>query len=88
MNLREFRALELARLARIRDELMRKYPERADRVREVCDQVASKLYALRAYTLADFIYMLYNLSSEFPELKELIPSEDVVKELIGGGGNE
>lgn len=85
MNLREFRALELAKLARIKQELIKKYPDRAGRVNEICDEVAKKLSTLRTYTLADFIFLLYNASKEFPEFSELIPDEKTVQELMRGG---
>ena len=85
MNLREFRALELTKLVRIKQELMRKYPDRAGRIEEICDIIAGKLSTLRTYTLADFIFLLYQASKEFPEFSELIPDEKVVAELMRGG---
>ena len=85
MNLREFRALELTKLIRIKQELLRKYPERAERINEISDYIASKLSTLRTYTLADFIFLLYNASKEFQEFAELIPDEKTVQELTRGG---
>mgnify|MGYP001770723150 CR=1 FL=1 len=85
MRLREFRAIELAKLARIKKELLEKHPEDAERIRVLCDIIAAKLESLRAYTLADYIFTLYHASNEYPEFAELIPDERLVEELLKGG---
>ena len=85
MNLREFRALELTKLVKIKQELIKKYPDRAKRINEISDYIAAKLSTLRTYTLADLIFLLYNASKEFQEFAELIPDEKTVQELMRGG---
>ena len=61
---------------------------RAKEVNEVCDTIATKIQSLRTYTLADFMYLLYQASKEFPELAELIPDEKTIRELMGIASRE
>ena len=85
MNLRDFKAIELAKLARIRDELLRKYPDRRSEVESVTERIAMSIMGLRLYTMSSFIYALMEYSKEYPELRELIPDEKTVEELIKHG---
>lgn len=85
MRLRDFKALELARLARIREELVRRYPDRAGEIERLMEKIAMEVMALRLFTLSSFIYNLLHYSKDYPELKELIPDEKTVEELIKGG---
>lgn len=81
-SLREFRARELARLWSIRSRLVRKYPDRVDRIDYLTRIIATKLEALRSYTLADLLFTIYLASTEFEEFGELMPSEEEVSELL------
>ena len=85
MNLRDFKAIELAKLARIREELLRKYPDRREEIESITERIAMSIMGLRLYTLSSFIYALLQYSKEYPELRELMPDEKTVEELIKHG---
>ncbi|MEM3961379.1 MAG: hypothetical protein QXU60_04500 [Sulfolobales archaeon] len=85
MKLREFKALSLAKLMSIAKQLREKYPDRRERVDHIVDTLATKLQQLRTFTLTDYLFTLYTVSREFPELAELIPSEETVKSLLKEG---
>lgn len=82
VTLREFKAKQLVRLMRLKEELLRKYPARAERVNYIVDILATKLSVLRTYTLSDYLFTLYNASKEFPEFMDLIPREDEIDDLL------
>jgi len=84
MKLRDFRAKEFAKLFEIKKELLEKYPEKADRIKFLCDTVASKLTKLRVYTLGDFMATLSSVVNEFKEFEALIPSTELIEELLKG----
>ncbi|MEM2863358.1 MAG: hypothetical protein QXW20_07610 [Ignisphaera sp.] len=82
MELREFKAMSLARLMSLAKKLKEKYPERADRIEYIVFELASKLQNLRTYTLTDYLFTLYLASQEFQEFVELMPDEKTVMELF------
>ena len=82
VTLREFKAKQLVRLMRLKEELLRKYPAQAERVNYIVDILAAKLSVLRTYTLSDYLFTLYNASKEFPEFMDLIPREDEIDDLL------
>lgn len=84
-TLREFKAKYLVKLLNLKKQLVEKYPERRDRVEHVVDLLASKLENLRTFTLTDYLFTLHLATKEFPELEQLVPSEEEVQELIEGG---
>ncbi|MEM4827945.1 MAG: hypothetical protein QXK07_07905 [Desulfurococcaceae archaeon] len=85
MKLREFKALSLVKLMSIAKQLREKYPDRRERVDHIVDTLATKLQQLRTFTLTDYLFTLHSVSREFPELAELIPSEETVKSLLEEG---
>jgi len=80
--LRDFKAKYLAKLMRIRGQLLEKYPDKTERINYVVDILAIKLHNLRAFTLTDYIGTVYRSSKEFKELEEMIPSEEEINELL------
>lgn len=88
MELREFKAMSLAKLMSLSKRLKEKYPERADRVDYITFLLAEKIQNLRTYTLTDYLFTLYLASREFQEFAELIPDEKTVEELLEGEGDE
>jgi hypothetical protein len=80
--LREFKARYLAKILSLKKQLLEKYPERADRVNYVVDLLVGKTQNLRVFTLTDYLATLYHASKEFPEVEQLFPSEDEIKELL------
>ena len=85
MRLREFKALMLCKLQALKADLMKKYPDRAERINQLTDLLVSKTYNLRVYTLSDYIFSLHLASKEFEEFEKLIPTPEVVEELIKEG---
>jgi hypothetical protein len=85
MKLREFKAKSLTRLIEIKRQLLKKYPDRSERIEYITDLLATKLENLRVFTLTDYIFTLYQASKEFKELEQLIPSEQEIDELLKGG---
>jgi len=82
MELREFKAMSLAKLMSLSKKLKEKYPERADRIEYITFELAEKIQNLRTYTLTDYLFTLYLASQEFQEFAELIPDEGTVRELL------
>ena len=82
VELREFKAVTLAKLMKLNEELKAKYPAKASRVDELTDMIVAKLTNLRSYTMSDFLFLLYAASKEFPEFRQLIPDEKTVEELL------
>jgi hypothetical protein len=80
--LRDFKAKYLAKLLKIRGQLLEKYPDKGERVNYVVDVLAIKLHNLRSFTLTDYISTIYHASKEFRELEQLIPSEEEIDELL------
>ena len=81
MKLREFRTKYLTKLLNLSKSLKEKYPDKADRIEYLTSIISTKLYNLRTFTLADYVYTLYLASTEFSEFEQLIPSEQEVNEL-------
>ncbi|MFH8120349.1 MAG: hypothetical protein QXS37_06110 [Candidatus Aenigmatarchaeota archaeon] len=86
MELREFKAMSLAKLMSLSKKLKEKYPERADRIEYIVFELVSKLQNLRTYTLTDYLFTLYLATREFQEFAELIPNEKTVEELLSEDG--
>ena len=85
MNLREFRALELAKLFEIEKKLLQKYgndEKKAERVKTLVQSLAAKIYNLRTFTLTDFLFTVHQYAAEFEEFSELIPSVKTIEELL------
>jgi len=82
MKLREFRTKYLTKLLNLSKELKSKYPDKSERVEYLTSILSTKLYNLRTFTLADYIYTLYLTTTEFKEFEQLIPSEQEVNELF------
>ncbi|MEM4584688.1 MAG: hypothetical protein QW611_06895 [Ignisphaera sp.] len=82
MELREFKALSLAKLMSLSKKLKEKYPHQADRIEYITFELASKLQNLRTYSLTDYLFTLYLASREFREFSELIPDEKTVENLL------
>ncbi|MEM4533019.1 MAG: hypothetical protein QXU89_05100 [Desulfurococcaceae archaeon] len=82
MKLREFRSKYMIRLIHLRDKLIEKYADQADRVNYLVDVVMNKLKNLRMFTLTDYLHTLYTLCKEIKEFCELIPSQEEVDELM------
>ena len=82
MKLRDYRAKTFAKLFELRKELIEKYPNRAERIKFLCDLIAGKLTNLRVYTLGDFMSTLYHASNEFKEFEVLVPKSDEVEKLL------
>ena len=82
MNLREFKAITLAKLMKLSEELKAKYPQKASRIDELTDMIVAKLTNLRSYTMSDFLFLLYAASKEFPEFKELFPDPKDLEQLL------
>jgi hypothetical protein len=81
MKLREFRTKYLTKLLNLTKSLKEKYPDKAERIEYLTSILSTKLYNLRTFTLADYVYTLYLASTEFSEFANLIPSEQEVNEL-------
>lgn len=82
MKVREFKSLQIVKIHEIERKLKEKYPEKASRVDEIVTHLLSKVYDLRVFTLSDYLFTIMLASREFSEFRELMPSEETVKELL------
>jgi hypothetical protein len=57
---------------------MNKYPDKKGEL----EALVYKIYRLKSRDLVPFLTRLYNLSQEIPELRELYPSPDEVKQWL------
>jgi hypothetical protein len=69
-------------LLSLRNELLQKYPDKADRIDYVVDVLMHKLYALKSHSLTDYIHTVYLASKEFPEFSKMMPSQEEVEEIL------
>jgi len=76
MKLAEFRVKQLARLLKLEEMLIERYPEKADRIRFLVETLVQKLRFLRTRNLANYINTIYQASKEFPEFRELLPKPE------------
>ncbi|MEM4592468.1 MAG: hypothetical protein QW196_03620 [Sulfolobales archaeon] len=83
MPLREFKAIQLAKLAKLEDELLEKYRDRQEQVRNVIERIRKKTIAMRRWSVLDYVATIYELSDLFPELKQLIPPKEAIEKLYG-----
>ncbi|MEM4570598.1 MAG: hypothetical protein QXE66_04750 [Desulfurococcaceae archaeon] len=83
MPLREFKAIQLAMLAKLEDELLEKYPNRREQVKNIVERLRKKTIALRRWNVLDYVATIYELSDLFPELKQLIPPKEAIEKLYG-----
>ncbi len=81
-SLRDLKAKSLVKLFEIKRQLLEKYPEKAERIERIIDLLAAKIHNLRAFTLSDYLFTLYQASKEFRELEELIPSPETISEIL------
>jgi hypothetical protein len=88
MKLREFRTKYLTKLLNLSKSLKEKYPDKSERVEYLTSILSTKLYNLRTFTLADYIYTIYLASTEFKEFSDLIPEEQEVNELYKNQDDE
>lgn len=88
MELREFKIKQIAKIKEIEDTLIRKYPDKEKRIRELVDFLVAKLSNLRTYTLYDYLERLFLASREFTEFRQMIPKTEEVEELLRGDSDE
>ena len=81
--MRKFKAIQLSKLAKLEDELLEKYKDRQEQVRNVIERIRKKTIALRRWSVLDYVATLYQLSDIFPELKQLIPPKEAIEKLYG-----
>ncbi|MEM3924438.1 MAG: hypothetical protein QXZ48_09165 [Zestosphaera sp.] len=82
MMLRQFKIKQLAKLKELEEQLVKQYPEKEKRVKEITALLLSKLSHLRTYTLYDYLETIYLASREFREFIELMPTTSEVEELL------
>ncbi|MEM4913888.1 MAG: hypothetical protein QW579_06775, partial [Desulfurococcaceae archaeon] len=74
---------QLAMLAKLEDELLEKYPNRREQVKNIVERLRKKTIALRRWNVLDYVATIYELSDLFPELKQLIPPKEAIEKLYG-----
>lgn len=82
MTLREFKAKQLVKLARLEQELRQKYPEKTKRIESLVTVLETKTMNLRIFTLADYLFSILLASKEFHEFLGLMPKEEEINELL------
>jgi hypothetical protein len=85
MNLRDFKTIQIAKIFELKKELLKKYPEKADRINFIIDTLMTKVEGLRTFTLTNYLHTIYRASTEFKEFETLMPDTKTVEELIKEG---
>jgi len=81
MTLTEFKAISLARLARIHRELKSRHPDNS-RIDFLVQLFENKITSLGKYNLAYYLASVMDASREFKEFEELMPDEETTKTLL------
>jgi hypothetical protein len=81
-KLSRFKAKHMSMLIQLKDELMQRYPEKADRVELIIDILMNKLYALKSHSLADYLHTLHLATKEFKEFSKMMPSSEEIEEIL------
>lgn len=82
MMLRQFKIKQLAKLKELEEQLIKQYPEKEKRIKEITALLLSKLSHLRTYTLYDYLETIYLASREFREFISLMPTVQEVEKLL------
>jgi len=82
-NIRNFKTRQITVLASLEKQLLEKYPEKRERIRQIASHLASKIHSLRTYTLSDYLFNIYLASREFEEFAKLMPKPEEVDEVLG-----
>lgn len=77
-----FKVKQLMGLRKLEEELVVKYPESANRIRELVYHLTIQLDHLSEYNLFDYLFTLHLASGEFSEFSRLMPSEEEVSKLL------
>ncbi|MEM3988563.1 MAG: hypothetical protein QXZ22_08230 [Sulfolobales archaeon] len=86
MTLREFKVKQIIKIKELKEELVKKYPDKEKRVEEITALLLSKLSHLRIYSLYDYLETIYLASREFPEFISLMPTVQEVNKLLEEAG--
>jgi len=78
----KFKLKYMSVLAQLKNELLQKYPNKADRIDYVVDVLMHKLYALKSHSLADYLHTIYLATKEFAEFSKMMPPQEEVEELL------
>jgi len=81
-KLSKFKTKYMSLLTSLKNELLQKYPDKADRAEHVVDLLMHKLHALKSHAMPDYLHTVYLACKEFTELCKLIPSYEEVDELL------
>jgi len=81
-ELSKFKTKYMSMLIQLKNELLQKYPNKADRIDYVVDVLMHKLYALKSHSLTDYFHTVYLASKEFKEFEKLMPSSEELEELL------
>jgi hypothetical protein len=81
-SLRAFKSKYMSRLLELKNELLSKYPDRADRINYITDLLMNKLRNLRTSDISDYLFTVYQCEKEFEEFRRLQPRSEEVDELL------
>ena len=82
MIMTEFKIKYLLKLGNIEEILLVKYPDKKQRIVDLCNLLESKLESLEIYNLNDYVATVLHARQEFPEFIELLPWDYEVEQLI------
>lgn len=80
-TLTEFKAISLAKLARIHEELKSRHPDNS-RIDFLVELLENKITSLGKYNLAYYLATVMDASREFEQFRELMPDEETTKTLL------
>jgi hypothetical protein len=81
-KLAKIKAKYMSMLMQLKNELLQKYPDKADRIEYIVETLMHKLYALKSHSLADYMHTIYLACKEFSEFCKLMPSQEEVEEIL------
>lgn len=86
--LRSYKMRAMRELHEIREELLRRYPERSQEIEKVCSELWSRLFDLRSPRICSFLSLVARYSREFQELRRLAPTTEELLEILSRRGRE
>ena len=81
-KLSKFKLKYMSMLMQLKNELLQRHTDKADRIEYIADVLMHKLYALKIHSIADYLHTVYLATKEFAEFSKMMPPQEEVEELL------
>ncbi|MEM1928323.1 MAG: hypothetical protein QXS85_06300 [Acidilobaceae archaeon] len=84
--LRSYKMRAMRELHEIRDELLKKYPERSEDIEKIMTELWSRLFDLKSPRVCSFLSLIARYSRDFSEVRRLAPTTEELIEILSRRG--